>query len=240
MSKKVNKTAIGLFVLLGMVLVIAAILVFGSGTIFKHTYKYVLYFDGSLKGLSVGSPVTFRGVKIGAVKSIGLVYNEKTREIALPVTIVIEQRIKGAPSLGDPESDKKMIAAGLRARLEIQNLLAGQLMISFDFYPDKAPNFYGLKSAYPELPTVPVSQDFFELINDVPIKDITMNLTDTLKGMNRIVNSSELESGLKELHGALRELKDAGHSVRMLTEYLEQHPEALLKGKVGKVEYDEK
>lgn len=236
MSKKVNKTAIGLFVLTGIVLLILSILVFGSGSLFKSTYKYVLYFDGSLKGLSVGAPVTFRGVKIGSVKHIGLVYNENAREIALPVIIEIEQRIKGAPSLGDPDSDKKMIALGLRARLEIQNLLAGQLMISFDFYPDKAPVFYGLKNDYPELPTVPVSQDFLELFNDLPIKDITMNLTDTLRGMNKIVNSSSLESGLKELNGALRELKDASHSVRMLTEYLEQHPEALLKGKTGKGE----
>jgi paraquat-inducible protein B len=236
MSKKVNKTAIGLFVLIGVVLVISAILMFGSGSLFKSTYKYVLYFDGSLKGLSVGAPVTFRGVKIGSVKNISLVYNEKTRDIALPVTIEIEQRIKGAPSLGGTDNDRKMIAMGLRARLEIQNLLAGQLMISFDFYTDKAPVFYGLKHDYPELPTVPVSQDFLELINDVPIKDITRNLNDTLKGLNKIVNSSELESGLGELKDALREVKEAGHSVRMLTEYLEQHPEALLKGKTGKGE----
>lgn len=236
MNKKVNKTAIGLFVLIGVVLVVVAILIFGSGSLFKRTYKYVLYFDGSLKGLSVGAPVTFRGVKIGSVKNIGLVYNEKTREIAIPVTIEIEQRIKGMPSLGDPGNEKKMIAMGLRARLEIQNLLAGQLMISFDFYPDKAPIFYGLKHEYPELPAIPVSQDFLELVNDVPIKEITMNLTETLKGMNKIVNSSELESGLKEFKGALAEVKQAGHSVRMLTEYLEQHPEALLKGKTGKGE----
>ncbi len=236
MSKKVNKTAIGLFVVLGVALLIVAVLVFGSGTIFKRTHKYVLYFDGSLKGLSVGAPVTFRGVKIGSVKHIGLVYNEKTRDIAIPVTIEIEERIKGAPSLGEAGNEKRMIAMGLRARLEIQNLLAGQLMISFDFYPDKAPIFYGLKHDHPELPTIPVSQDFLELINDVPIKDITMNLTQTLEGMNRIVNSSELESGLREFKGALSELKEAGHSVRMLTEYLEQHPEALLKGKTGKGE----
>lgn len=236
MNKKVNKTAIGLFVLIGVVLVLVAILIFGSGSLFKRTYKYVLYFDGSLKGLSVGAPVTFRGVKIGSVKNIGLVYNEKIKEIAIPVTIEIEQRIKGMPSLGDPGNEEKMIAMGLRARLEIQNLLAGQLMISFDFYPDKAPIFYGLKHEYPELPTVPVSQDFMELINDVPIKDITMNLTETLKGMNKIVNSSDLESGLKEFKGALAEVRQAGHSVRMLTDYLEQHPEALLKGKTGKGE----
>ncbi len=236
MSKKVNKTAIGLFVIFGVVLVIVAILIFGSGTIFKRTYKYVLYFDGSLKGLSVGSPVTFRGVKIGSVKGIGLVYNEKKREIALPVTIEVEQRIKGAPNLDDLGNTKSMIASGLRARLEILKLLAGQLMISFDFYPDKAPIFYGLKHEYPELPTIPVSLDFVELINDLPVKDIAVNLTDTLSGMSRIVNSSELESGIRELKDTLREVKEAGHSLRMLTEYLEQHPEALLKGKTGKGE----
>lgn len=236
MSKKVNKTAIGLFVLCGVFLLILAVLIFGSGSLFRHTYKYVLFFDGSLKGLSVGSPVTFRGVKIGSVKKIGLVYNENTKDIAIPVSIEIEQRIKGAPSLGDPDNDKKMVAMGLRARLEILNLLAGQLMISFDFYPDKAPVYCGLKNEYPELPTVPVSQDFLQLINDVPVKDITMNLSETLKGMNKLVNSGELESSVKELTGTLREVKGASQSVRLLAEYLEQHPEAFLKGKTGKGE----
>ncbi len=136
MSKKVNKTAIGLFVIGGLILLMVGIVVFGSGLLFKRTIKFVLYFDGSVKGLSIGAPVMFRGVSIGAVKDISLIYDSKTGTIMLPVIVEIEQgRIKGAPSFGDFGGDKKMIELGLRGKLEIYSFLTSQLMISFDFYP---------------------------------------------------------------------------------------------------------
>jgi len=70
MSKQANKSLIGAFVVGAMVLVVAGILTFGSGQFMKELRKYVLYFDGSIKGLSVGAPVIFRGVKVGEVTNI--------------------------------------------------------------------------------------------------------------------------------------------------------------------------
>ena len=75
MSRKVNKTAIGVFVVGALILLMVAIVVFGSGNLFKQTNKFVLYFDGSVKGLSIGAPVVFRGVSIGTVKDISLIYD---------------------------------------------------------------------------------------------------------------------------------------------------------------------
>ena len=104
MSRKANKTVIGVFVIGALVLLMAAIVVFGSGELFKRTNKFVLYFDGSVKGLSIGAPVMFRGVSIGTVKDISLIYDAKAGTITLPVIVEIEQdRIKGAsmsPEMG--------------------------------------------------------------------------------------------------------------------------------------------
>jgi len=234
MSKKVNKTVIGIFVVGALILLMAAIVVFGSGELFKRTNKFVLYFDGTVKGLAIGAPVMFRGVSIGTVKDISLIYDSKAGTIMLlPVIVEIDDgRIKGAPSFGDLGGDKKMIALGLRAKLEVQSFLTGQLMISFDFYPDRPGKLRGIANRYPELPTLPTSPDIFEIMDELPIKEIAKNLEATSKGVNKLVNSSNLQGGLYELQSTLLETKEAMHSFSLLTEYLEQHPEALLKGKV--------
>ncbi len=232
MSKKASKTAIGLFVVGGLVLLLIAIVVFGSGMLFKRTNKFVLYFDGSVKGLSIGAPVMFRGVSIGSVKGISLIYDSKAGTIMLPVIVDIEQgRIKGAPSFGELGGDKKMIELGLRGKLEVQNFLTAQLMISFDFYPDKPAQLRGILKDFPELPTLPISPDIFAFMNEMPIKEIAKNLEATTKGINRLVNSSDLQRSLYELRNTLQETKQAMRSLHLLTEYLEQHPEGILKGK---------
>ena len=232
MSRKVNKTVIGLFVIGALVLLIIGIVVFGSGVLFKRTNKFVLYFDGSVKGLSIGAPVMFRGVSIGTIRDISLIYDSKAGTIMLPVIIEIEEgRIKGAPSFGELGGAKKMIELGLRGKLAVQSFLTGQLMISFDFYPDKPAQLRGILKQYPELPTLPISPDIFELMNEIPIKEISKNLAATAKGIDRLVNSSDLQRSLYELRNTLQETKQVMRSLRLLTEYLEQHPEAILKGK---------
>jgi len=232
MPRKVNKTLIGLFAIGAIILLVTGIVIFGSGELFKRTDKFVLYFDGSVKGLSIGAPVMFRGVSIGTVKDISLIYDSKAGTVMLPVIVEIEEgRIKGAPSLGEVGGSKKMITLGLRGKLEIQSFLTGQLMISFDFYPGKPIKPRGIINRYPELPTLPTSPDIFALMDEIPIKEIARNLELTTQGINKLVNSSELQRSLTDMQGTLQETKGAMRSVRLLTEYLELHPEALLKGK---------
>jgi paraquat-inducible protein B len=228
MIRKANKTIIGAFVIGATVLLIIAVMVFGSGALFKRSDKYVLFFDGSIKGLSVGAPVIFRGVKIGNISEISLVYNPETKQVLIPVIIDVElDRVQGVPDkIGYPDYNG-LIKRGLRARLEIQNFITAQLMIGFDFYPDKAVKLYAVTKEYPELPTLPISPDIFEIMNDIPIKEIASNLEQTASGFNKLVNSE----GILELDATLRELTQAARSIRLFIEYLEQHPEALLKGK---------
>lgn len=230
MSKKANKTVIGLFVVGAAALFVAAILAFGSGALFRQSDKYVLFFDGSVKGLSVGAPVIFRGVKVGSVDEISLVYDAKSKDVLIPVIIDVElDRVKGVPErLGYPDYNS-LIKRGLMARLEIQNFITSQLMIGFDFYPDREPKLYGLIKNYPELPALPTSPDIFEVMDEVPILEISKNLDETVSWINRLVNSG----GLYELGNALQEVSGAARSIRLLADYLEEHPEAILKGKTA-------
>jgi paraquat-inducible protein B len=73
MGKKVNPTVIGLFVVGAIALAVIGVIVFGSGQFFKHTQRFVMYFPGSVNGLSIGAPIKFKGVDIGTVSDIRLV-----------------------------------------------------------------------------------------------------------------------------------------------------------------------
>ena len=228
MTRKANKTAIGLFVVGAVALFVTAILVFGSGLLFKQSDKYVLFFDGSIKGLSEGAPVIFKGVKIGNVNKIYLLYHPPTNDTMICVIIDVElSRVKGIPDrIGYPDY-KGLINEGLRARLEIQNFITNQLMIAFDFYPDKPANMHDVVKQYPELPTLPISPDIFEVMDELPIKEIANSLEQTVDGINKLVNSE----GFYSLGSAIQEITEAARSIRLLSDYLEQHPEAILKGK---------
>jgi len=231
-SKKTSNTLIGAFVIGAIFLLAVGLTVLGSGKFFRITNKYILYFDDSVQGLAIGAPVTFRGVKIGTVKDISLTYDPETRFAYIPVIIETEpDRIKGAPLRSDRENYKYLINSGMRAQLVVQSLLTGQLSVALDFFPDKPANLRGLTKEYPEIPTIP--SPFGELqknISDIPIKQISLDLQESIESLKITLKESS-ETIVFDVENTLREITNAARSVRLLAEYLEQHPEALLKGK---------
>ncbi|MDX2501314.1 MAG: MlaD family protein, partial [Deltaproteobacteria bacterium] len=87
MAKLANKTAIGLFVVGAIFLLVVALVVLGSGRFFKDTDRFVAFFDGSVKGLTVGAPVMFRGVRIGKVEDFAVFYKRAEGEFKIPVLL---------------------------------------------------------------------------------------------------------------------------------------------------------
>ena len=71
MSRRANPKFIGGFVIGAIALMVVAALVFGTFTFFQNTRRFVVFFDGSVEGLIVGSPVLFRGVPICQVTQVG-------------------------------------------------------------------------------------------------------------------------------------------------------------------------
>jgi paraquat-inducible protein B len=180
----------------------------------------------------VGAPVTFKGVKIGTVKDISLVYNADNRFAIIPVIIETDpSRIKGAPLKRDKENINILIAAGLRAQLEVQSFLTGQLVVALDFFPDKPAKLVGLVKEYPEIPTIPSPFGQLEKnIGELPIKEIADDLQESIHSLNITLKESR-ETLVFELENTLREASSAARSMRLFLEYLEQHPEGLIKGK---------
>ncbi|OPY78441.1 MAG: Paraquat-inducible protein B [Syntrophorhabdus sp. PtaU1.Bin153] len=200
MSKPVNKKVIGIFVVVAIALVVGAILILGSGKFFKTYPKYVMFFEGSVKGLAVGAPVDFRGVRIGTVTEIKMMFNPKDSSIMIPVYVELGQgevEITGvpAPDLArmHREEGQELIKRGLKAQLEMQSFVTGQLMISLDFYPDKPARFVGADKRYPEIPTVPTTlQELTKRVEKIPIEQIFDKLGGALDGINKTINSAEM------------------------------------------------
>jgi paraquat-inducible protein B len=212
MSKKASKTLIGAFVLGALVLVVAGLIIFGSGKFLTQNVKYVMFFEGSVKGLQVGAPVVFRGVKIGEVTDIGLVVDPKDLSVHIPVYIEVKSGQFMTPSAKIFKTKpyqyyRALIEKGMKGRLEMQSYVTGLLQIGLDFYPDKPMRLLGLVKKYPEIPTVPTTmQELAKTLQELPLKEITEKLDRIMGGLDKIVNSPELKGSIASANQLLKDL----------------------------------
>lgn len=210
MSKPASKTLIGVFVLGALALAVIALVIFGSGKFFERRITYVMYFDGSVKGLNIGSPVVFRGVKIGSVKDIELKADINDFKLVIPVYVQVEPQkvtvMKGAPAQG--QYIEELIKKGLRAQLEMQSIVTGQLMINVDFFPDKPARFVGLDPKYPEIPTISSPLDeMLKTAQELPLKELFDRLLKSIQGIEKITNSPQMTASLDSLSESLKEAR---------------------------------
>ena len=209
MSKPASKTLVGAFVVGALALVCLAIAVFGSGKLFQSTVKFVLFFDSSISGLNLGSPVVLRGVQIGRVTSIKLIGDVKGLQYLIPVYIELDRERfdtshKSETDADIAESMQKFIAKGLRARLASQSLLTGQLMIEIDFYESEDLNAkvrplreYG---GVPVIPTTPSKLDsLMQRFSTLPLENIAQNLLVITSDLRKFIQSAEMEQTLTSI-----------------------------------------
>jgi len=228
MSKQANKTMIGAFVVGAVALVVAGVLAFGSGKFLKEIQPFVMYFDGSVKGLDEGASVVFQGVKIGTVTSIKLRYNPDEDALEIPVFIEIEpdrieNRGRGERRRSTVEEGMAdLVERGLRAQLQMQSLVTGKLMIDLAFRPDTPVRLIGSDPDYPEVPTIQTGlQELAEKLEKAPIEEIFEKLHAAVEGIEKVVNSPEVM-------GAITSLNDTLDAAEKLIENVDKHVDPLL------------
>lgn len=210
MSKKANTTLIGIFVIGAIALGVVSLIVLGAGKIFSERSTYVTFFDGSIQGLREGANVTFRGVRIGQVRNVYVRFDEAMMEFDLPVIIEFQEgAIKTISGDNTRKRDSELVNAlierGLRAKLQTESFVTGQLLVDLDFYPDEAAIFRGEKFGYPEIPTISSDiqvaletvQKIMKKLEELPVEDILDNLTSTIQGIEKLVTSPEVFSTIK-------------------------------------------
>ncbi|HMA48627.1 MAG TPA: MlaD family protein [Magnetospirillaceae bacterium] len=161
MAKRVNPTLVGAFVLGAFLLVIAGILVLGGENIFTQKRRFVIYFGDAIKGLTVGAPVTFKGVVVGRVANLKVRYVKETGRTEIPVLIDLDPNKVVTP--GDDEEATRllhqMIDQGLRAQMNPESLITNQQVVQLDFFPGTPVRLIESNLPYPQIPSLPSSFD---------------------------------------------------------------------------------
>ena len=230
MSKQVSPTLIGSFFLAALGLVIIAILMFGGGSFFKKHHHFVLFFhtENNLNGLNVGAPVKLEGVKIGEVKEVALLLDEKTLEVVKPVVIELDysniinddddDTHDFVSKDGDAhnESTKNFIKKGLKAQLKTQSLLTGLLYIEFQFTPQDEVVMSGINFRdLQELPTTTnatedlkrEAQKVVNRIGKLPLEQIVEDLAVNMHEIKVILTSQSLKENRQGVNQSIKEME---------------------------------
>jgi paraquat-inducible protein B len=246
---------------------------------------YVVNFNESVRGLTVGAPVDFRGIVLGEVAAINTRFDPVTRKFSIPVEILIyPERFTsryepggsgGSGGAGVPggrlQGDRReltewLVEHGMRAQLRTGNLLTGQLYIALDFFPNAAKAKMDWSRKPPEIPTVPgglqsLQDSMTSLVaklNKIPFEAIGNEAHQTLRDASMLIKRLDTEvapqarqtlaaaqAALNSANSALQpdsavqsnaadamqELARTAAAFRTLADYLERHPEALIRGK---------
>jgi paraquat-inducible protein B len=235
MNKRISPKLMGAFVIGALVLLVIAIIALGSGRLFRKTYEFVLYFQGSVNGLNVGAPVKYKGVEIGSVADI-LLQLEKAVPGRIPVIIEVDAtKLAGRGFRGsllvDPDELQRAIDQGLRGQLRMQSFVTGVLYVALDLYPDTPAQFILPQgSRYEEIPTVPNEleqvQDevrvVFAKLAKIDFDAAIVAMTHAFEGMDRLTNSPALKASLRSLEQTMPKVDEAVVNIRRLAATLDK------------------
>lgn len=213
--------------------------------------SYLLVFKQSVRGLAIGAPVAMGGIQIGEVTAIQAQFDAKTAEFSVPVTIAVDPARFGVKFLNFPPSEDAeaghrrlmdiLAARGLRAELKTGNLISGSLYVALNFFPAEPAVALDWSRNPIELPT---KSGKVEAIED-SVASLLKNLNQTVvSARGTLTNADRLLDNAgsfiapdsmfnAELNSMLQQGGGAARSLRVLADYLERHPEALLRGKTG-------
>ena len=225
MSKQANPTVIGAFVVGAAILAALGTALFGGAEFFKERFAFVAYFEEQTKGLKVGSNVVANGVRVGYVSEIALLIDEATYETLTRVTLEILPDsyvpVRGGEPLASDEErmlnyQELVDDAGLRAQLEIESFITGQLLVKLEHRPDTIAVMRGVNPPHPEVPTIPSDiQEILDRIQNwamdirdsVDVGELSNNLNAALRNFAELAGSEDLRESLDGLNRLVNQLQ---------------------------------
>ena len=225
---RANPRLVGGFILGGVSLALLGITWLASAHLFEKKHTFVVFFPQAVRGLEVGSAVTFSGVPVGQVKRIQVYMTGQngrggTPRSQIEVTIRVASDFVRAPpgvenefeDLGPWELATKLRDQGLRAEVMNGSLVTGQLYIDLDFHPDLPARMADLKTQYPQLPSAPNPleqlgdrvQETLDKISKLPLERVANDLAETLEAIRDLAREKEIRGALASASGAGREAR---------------------------------
>ena len=213
-----------MFVIGAFALAIIALLTFGGVNFFSKPQRFAVYFNESIHGLDLGSPVKLRGVRVGRVVGLNIRYDEKTNRSVVAVLCEFSKDMVTDPAgvtidVTSREELQKLVDHGLRAQLGVLGLATGLLFVELDFFnPKEYPAETPVADAkYLAVPAVPSAISEFQasaseiLANLKKVdfaglsRELTTLLTDTKKHLDGV-----------DLKGVTEQWKKTGAQVEAL------------------------
>jgi len=227
---RANPRLIGGFILGGVALLLLGISWLASSHLFEKRFTFVVFFPEAVRGLEVGSPVTFSGVPTGQVRAIQAYMTGKTKDVPgstpgseIEVTIQVSRRFIRVPpgsasdfeDLDDWEIAKLLTEKGLRAELMSGSLVTGQLYIDLDFHPELPARLSDIPTRYPQLPSAPnvmaLLRGRIEKVLDklakLPFDRVANDLAEALEAVRDLARGPEIRAALASTADAGLEMK---------------------------------
>ncbi len=206
-------TVVGLFVLVGLGLVLGTVLLFGRLHLLSPVDRAVIYFPGDVAGLAPGAPVTFQGLRVGAVETVSLHVDPGSLRARIPVVLQLDPgrlQLDGPGASSGRAGLQRLVAAGLRGELSLQSIVTGQMAVELDIRPGSGAAFSGVPGDLIEIPSV--QSDFQRLRDEVtslPLRDLAADTQRTLHTVERLAGT--LDRSLPPLIASLQVTADGLH-----------------------------
>ena len=208
-----RETAVGLFVLVGFLLALGAVLAFGRLHLLSPVDRAVIYFPGDVAGLAPGAPVNFRGLRVGAVETVSLHVDPRSLRARIPVVLQLDPgrlMLDGPGAASGRAGLQRLVAAGLRGELSLQSVVTGQMAVELDLRPGSGAAFSGLPGDLVEIPSM---QSPFERLRDevtsLPLRDLAADTQRTLHAVEQLAGT--LDRSLPPLIASLQVTADGLH-----------------------------
>jgi paraquat-inducible protein B len=220
---------VGLFVVVGLAVLVVGITYVLGGQLLTRHLDVEMRFQGSVYGLQSGSPVVFRGVRIGRVSGIGLAYDDQQGQILIPVAAMIDQGAlqKMVPSPKNAVDSKSADAAqaalqalvqqGLSARLATQSLLTGQLYVDLDLRSTMVvhADVSQAGSQPTRIPTMPTTiQAFMAQLEELDLKGAFQNLAGLAASTRQLVADPKLAQTVGNVAALSQDLRELTRSLQ--------------------------
>jgi paraquat-inducible protein B len=224
MSIRANPTAIGLFLIGALIVTVGGTAVLASTTFFDKRSTFISFFQESVNGLESGAPVKFQGVPVGTVTGILIQIDVRDKTFQVPVQYEIDltrltTELGTFVNLADGDVMARQIADGLRAQLQMESMVTGQLYIELSYRSDPAPPVLeSRRTAFPEIPTSPslmaalgtgagslvadmmkVLFQVNQMLADVDMPEINAAVVSSAEAVERMVNSPEIIAALAQV-----------------------------------------
>ena len=190
-----RSVALGAFVVIAMGLAVVLVTALGKGRFFGGgRTQAVVWFDKSVKGLTIGAPVTFRGVPVGQVEAIGVELDPQSLQSRLPITLAVSTEalsIKARGRGAQREALQSLIDRGLVAQMVTQSLVTGQVLIDLTIGQPPATPVAQAAEGPLVIPHVGGNFDrLLEQVSELPLKDTVADVRATMQSVRQLADES--------------------------------------------------